>query len=166
MKTVGFLLSLAIGILLFCPDFALLYAGIIYCFLLSAIGTAIGVSTIAKHVSGTSIKHPRVGTKSILGTVVCEANFLSGIISCVLALNSANSVKTVQGQYILFCSSAFVGICSLYSSIATGTICAVVSLMDGRDEKLFFRLVVLEVIPASVGLIGFILGIVMNSKAN
>jgi len=152
--------------LLLLPTANLGYAGIVYCFLLSAWGASQGIWTIANYVSGTSIKHPRVGTKSILGTVVCEANFLSGIIFSVLNLNTlrGNPSLSPAGHYILFCSSVFVGLCSLFSSAATGLICAVISMMDGKDEMLFFKVVILEVIPASVGLIGFILGIVMASK--
>lgn len=148
------------------PTSNLGYAGIVYCFLLSAIGTSYGIWTIANYVSGTSIKHPRVGTKSILGTVVCEANFLSGIIFSVLNFNTLRSTQSFSdaGHYMLFSSAIFVGLCSLFSSMATGLICAVISMMDGKDEMLFFKVVILEVIPASVGLIGFILGIVMTSK--
>lgn len=155
-----------IATLLIVPPVYLGYFGIIYCFLLSAIGASQGIWTISNYVSGTSIKYPRVGTKAILGTVICEANFLSGIISCVLNFNTLNlgPPLTDGGYYVIFSSSVFVGLCSFFSSIATGLICAVISMMDGKDEQLFFKVVVLEVIPASVGLIGFILGIVMSSK--
>lgn len=143
------------------------YVGIILCFLLSALGTSTGVWTIANHVSGTSIKVPRVGTKSILGTVVCEANFLSGIIQCILSFNYIRSFEaiTAKDSYLFFCSNIFVGMCSYFSSVSTGMICAVISMVDGKDPNVFFKVVILEIIPASVGLIGFILGIVMNSKA-
>lgn len=158
-----FILGLTV---LFCPPFALTYVGIVYCFLLSSLGASLGIQTIAKHVSGTSIIYPHIGTKSILGTVVCEANFLTGIISCILCFNNVRNASLLSARvhYIYFCSSVFVGICSFVSSLSTGMICAVVSLMDGKDELLFFKIVVLEVMPASVGLVGFILGIIMNSK--
>ncbi|ELA41077.1 uncharacterized protein VICG_01870 [Vittaforma corneae ATCC 50505] len=153
--------------LLFIPPKNLGYAGIVYCFLLSSLGASQGIWTISNYVAGTSIKYPRVGTKSILGTVVCEANFLSGIILCVLNFNTLRYTSNLSNasHYILFCSSLFVGLCSFFSSIATGLICAVISMMDAKDELLFFKVVILEVIPASVGLIGFILGIVMSSKS-
>lgn len=142
------------------------YLGIVLCFLLSASGAAGGIWTISNYVSGTSIKAPRVGTKAIIGTVVCEANFLSGIISCILSYNSlrSNADFNNKSYFIFLCSNLIVGICSYFSSISTGMICAVISLMDGKDPTVFFKIVVLEIIPASVGLIGFILGIVMNSK--
>lgn len=143
------------------------YVGIVLCFILSSLGTAKGLWSISNYVSGTSIKSPRIGSKSILGTVVCEANFLSGIILCVLNFNLIRTAKLLSNgsNYMLYCSSVFVGICSYYSSIATGLICAVISMMDGKDEQLFFKVVVLEIMPASIGLIGFILGIVMSSKS-
>lgn len=161
------ILALITCSLLFLPRDILGYAGITYCFVLCSIGTAKGIWNISNYVSGASIKTPRVGTKAILGTVVCEANFLSGIILCVLMYNTMKRAEDVTAlmHYFYFCSGIFVGMCSYYSSVATGLICASISLMDSKDPSLFYKVVALEIIPASVGLIGFILGIVMNSKA-
>lgn len=148
------------------PEDILGYAGLVYCFLLCSLGTASGIWNIASYVSGTSIRAPGVGTKAILGTVVCEANFLSGIITCVLAYNTLKKEVPVPVHYFYFASSLFVGMCSYFSSVSTGLICAVISMVDGKDPNIFYKVVALEVIPASVGLIGFILGIVLNSKAD
>lgn len=152
-------------ILIYSPINVLGYVGIFLCFTLSALGTANGILNIANYVSGASIKSPRIGTKSILGTVVCEANFLTGIITCVMLNNTMNQNLTDKAHYIYFCSGLFVGICNYFSSVATGMLCAVISMMDAKDPTLFYKIVVLEIIPASVGLVGFIMGIVLNSKA-
>ncbi|KAL6120942.1 VHA-c''1 [Nucleospora cyclopteri] len=151
--------------LLFSPINVLGYIGIFLCFSLSALGTAKGILSIANYVSGASIKSPHVGTKSILGTVVCEANFLTGIITCVMLNNTMKLDLPAKAHYIYFCSGLFVGLCNYFSSVATGLICAVISMMDAKDPSIFYKIVVLEIIPASVGLVGFIMGIVMNSKA-
>lgn len=161
-----FIFSLVVSAILIAPQPILGYLGLIFCFLLSSLGAAKGIWSISSCVSGTSIKSPNVGLKSILGTVVCEANFLSGIITCVMAYGSLSKTSEVPAHILYFCSSLFVGMCSYYSSVSTGLICAVISMMDGKDPSIFYKVVVLEVIPASVGLIGFILGIVMNSKAD
>lgn len=151
--------------LLICIPINLLgYAGMILCFILSSIGTAEGIYLISKFVSGASIQSPEIGTKSVLGTVVCEANFLTGIIMCVMLNNSLSINTNSTSHYLYFSSGLFVGLCNYYSSIATGTVCAVLSMADAKDPTIFFKLVVLEVIPASVGLIGFIIGIVLNAK--
>ncbi|ORD94435.1 hypothetical protein ECANGB1_2792 [Enterospora canceri] len=155
----------AVATLLFSPVNVMGYVGIFLCFLLSALGTARGILSIATYVSGASIKAPRIGTKSILGTVVCEANFLTGIITCVMLNNTMSHKLPDKAHYIYFCSGLFVGICNYFSSVATGLLCAVISMMDARDPSLFYKIVVLEIIPASVGLVGFIMGIVLNSKA-
>lgn len=151
--------------LLFSPVNVLGYIGIFLCFALSALGTAKGILSIATYVSGASIKAPRIGTKSILGTVVCEANFLTGIITCVMLNNTMGTNLPARAHYIYFCSGLFVGLCNYFSSVATGMLCAVISMMDAKDPTIFYKIVVLEIIPASVGLIGFIMGIVLNSKA-
>ncbi|OQS55004.1 VHA-c''1 [Ecytonucleospora hepatopenaei] len=151
--------------LIYSPVNVLGYIGIFLCFLLSALGTAKGILSIANYVSGASIKSPRIGTKSILGTVVCEANFLTGIITCVMLNNTMHQKLPDKAHYIYFCSGLFVGMCNYFSSVATGLLCAVISMMDAKDPSLFYKIVVLEIIPASVGLIGFIMGIVLNSKA-
>lgn len=158
-------LSLAVISLIFSPVNILGYIGMFICFSLSAMGTAIGILNISKYVSGASIKAPHIGTKSILGTVVCEANFLTGIITCVMLNNSIDSTTTDRRHYLYFSSGLFVGICNYFSSVATGLICAVISMMDAKDPALFFKIVILEIIPASVGLIGFIIGLVLNSKS-
>ena len=38
-------------------------------------------------------------------------------------------------------------------------------MIDAKNSLLFYKIVVLEIIPASIGLIGFIIGIILNSKA-
>lgn len=157
-------IPLSLLTLVISPIYLLGYIGMVICFVLSALGTAEGIYMISKFVSGASIKVPAIGTKSVLGTVVCEANFLTGIIMCVM-LNSALHMDTpAKAHYLYFSSGLFVGLCNYYSSIATGMVCAVISMADAKHPFLFFKLVVLEIIPASVGLIGFIIGIVLNSK--
>lgn len=151
--------------LIFLSPNVLTYLGIIYCFILSSLGTAFGIWAISPYVSGTSIKHPNVGAKSILGAVVCETNFLSGIITCIMTYNRLKNDVSIAQNYIYYSSCIFVGACNYFSSISTGLICAVISMMDGKNPSVFYKTVVLEIIPASVGLIGFILGIIFNSKA-
>lgn len=159
-------LVLAALSLLLSPVNVLGYLGMFACFILSAMGTAEGILSISRYVSGASIKAPSVGTKSILGTVVCEANFLTGIITCVMLNSSIGESTGSRAHYTYFSSGLFVGLCNYYSSVATGHICAVISMMDARDPALFFKIVILEIIPASVGLLGFIMGIVLNSKSS
>lgn len=150
---------------LLAPSATIAYFGLVYCFLLGAVGTALGIWNISTYVSGTSIKSPNVGNKSILGTVICEANFLSAIITCILSYNIIKAQTSIIMNYFYYSSFIFVGICSYYSSIATSLICGVISMMDGLDPNIFYKVVALEIMPASIGLIGFILGILMNSKA-
>lgn len=165
-RVLGTVLALATASLLLSPVNILGYLGMVNCFVLSAMGTANGILIISKYVSGASIKAPHVGTKSILGTVVCEANFLTGIITCVMLSNSIKGNTVDKAHYIYFASGLFVGICNYFSSVATGLICAIISVMDAKDPSLFFKIVILEIIPASVGLLGFIMGIVLNSKSS
>lgn len=140
--------------------------GMVACFVFSALGTAEGIYSIAKFVSGTAIRAPRTGTKAVLGTVVCEANFLTGIIMCVMLMGAAQTGAPAlpKANYLYFSSGIMVGLCNYYSSVATGLVCSVVTMADAKDARLFFKLVVLEIIPASIGLLGFIIGIVLNSR--
>lgn len=157
---------IAVASLLLSPVNILGYLGMFICFFLSAMGTAKGILRIAQCVSGASIKEPSVGTKSILGTVVCEANFLTGIITCVMINSSISSNTADKAHYLYFSSGLLVGICNYFSSVATGLICAIISIMDAQNPSVFFKIVILEVIPASIGLLGFIMGIVLNSKSS
>lgn len=142
------------------------YWGIILCFVLCGVGTGKGMSSISKYVSGASIKVPRCATKSILGTVVCEANLLCGIIECIsIHAKIRNQPYSAPCHYIFFASGLLVGACSYFSSISTGIVCGLITMMDAKDPSLFFKLVILEIIPASIGIIGFVIGMFMIEKA-
>lgn len=157
---------IAIISLCFSPVNILGYLGMFICFFLSAVGTAKGILNISRYVSGAAIRVPSVATKSIIGTVVCEANFLTGIITCVMLNSSINSSTIPKAHYLYFSSGLFVGICNYFSSVTTGLICGVITMINAKDLNIFFKIVILEIIPASVGLLGFILGIVLNSKSS
>ena len=79
--------------------------------------------------------------------------------------NSIGIDSDPRVHYLYFCSGLFVGLCNYFSSVTTGIICGIISMIDARDPTLFYKLVILEIIPASIGLVGFIIGIVLNSKS-
>lgn len=136
------------------------------CLILGILGTVRGMSSIAKYVSGVCISTPRVSNKSIFGTVICEAGLIITILHCIGMSVTMNVMKnTIINNYMLLCSGMIVGSGFYFSSTAVGVICGVISLADAKNAELFFKLVVLEFIPASVGLLGFILGNIINEKA-
>jgi V-type H+-transporting ATPase 21kDa proteolipid subunit len=156
----------AFGLLNYCktrilPDAGPIYGyiGIVMCFSLCAWGSSKGILTISRYVSGTAIRTPRVTAKSILGTVICEANFMLGLIHCISMYFGIKKGASELTHCYMLSSGLIVGTCSYCSSIATGMVCGVITLMDAKDQTLFYKLVVLEIIPASIGVIGFVLGI-------
>ncbi|WUR03368.1 V-type proton ATPase 21 kDa proteolipid subunit [Vairimorpha necatrix] len=142
------------------------YLGVVMCLILGILGTVRGMSSIAKYVSGVCISTPRVSNKSIFGTVICEAGLILSILHCIIMCVTLNNMKdTLINNYLILCSGMIVGTGFYFSSTAVGIICGVISLADAKNAEIFFKLVVLEFIPASVGLLGFILGIILTTKA-
>ncbi|KAH9411310.1 hypothetical protein HK407_06g11410 [Ordospora pajunii] len=139
--------------------------GIVMCIALSSIGTAKGYQSIGRYMIGASIKTPRVGTRALLGIVICEANFFFCLVMSNLLLIRMNEVKSYGGQFILFTSGFIAGVCSYCSSLASGIICAIITMMDSKDPSLFYKLVFLEIIPAGIGILGLVLGLVLSDKA-
>lgn len=143
------------------------YLGIFLSFALSALGTAKGLSTISSSVAGGSILVPRIGSKSIIGTVFCEANFLYGIITGMMLyiqIPKENDAFFVEKGSIIFSCGLVVGACSYFSSISIGTVCGAISVMDAKDPTLFTKLVAMELISSSIGLMGLVIGFVMREK--
>ncbi|EJW02247.1 hypothetical protein EDEG_03317 [Edhazardia aedis USNM 41457] len=143
------------------------YLGMAFCFLLSAYGTIKGMKSIGNSVSGGSIIFPRIGSKSVFGTVFCEANFLGGVVICFLmhgVLPSENDSVMLEKSWLIFSACISVGICSYCSSVSTGVICSAICLMDAKDPALFMKLVAMELISSSIGILGLVLGFLLYEK--
>lgn len=143
----------------------LAHFGIIMCVALSSLGTARGYQAIGKYMIGSAVRTPRVGTRSILGIVICEANFFFCLVLSNLLLVKMKKTDSFGGQFILCASGFIVGTCSYCSSVASGIICAAITMMDAKDPSLFYKLVFLEVMPAGIGILGLVLGLVLSEKA-
>lgn len=139
--------------------------GIVMCIALSSLGTSKGYQAIGRYMIGASIKTPRVGTRALLGIVICEANFFFCLVMSNLLLTKMNDVQSYGGQFVLFAAGFIAGACSYCSSLASGIICATITMMDAKDPTLFYKLVFLEVIPAGIGILGLVLGLVLSDKA-
>jgi V-type H+-transporting ATPase proteolipid subunit len=139
--------------------------GIVLCIALSSVGTSRGYQAISRYMTGASIRTPRVGTRSILGIVICEANFFFCLVMSNLLLTKMQNIKTYGGQFVLLASGIVVGACSYCSSVSSGIICAAITMMDAKDSTLFYKLVFLEIIPAGIGILGLVLGLVLLEKA-
>lgn len=141
------------------------YFGIVMCIALSSVGTARGYQAIGRYMVGASVRAPRVGTRSLLGIVVCEANFFFCLVISNLLITKMRNVESYGGHFVLFASGLIVGACSYCSSVASGIICAVITMMDAKDPTLFYKLVFLEIMPAGIGILGLVLGLVLSEKA-
>jgi V-type H+-transporting ATPase 21kDa proteolipid subunit len=140
------------------------YTGIVMCLILGVLGTSRGMSSISRYVSGVCISTPRVSNKSLLGTVICEAGLICTILQCILLFIKIMTMRdTLMNNYLILCSGIMVGSGFYFSSTAVGIICGVISLVDAKNQEIFFKLVVLEFMPASVGLLGFVLGNIISN---
>lgn len=141
------------------------YCGIIMCLVMGVLGTSRGMSSISNYVSGICIETPRVGTKSLLGTAICEAGLIGTILHCIILFNKMRVMEpNYSNNWLVMCSGVIVGAAYLISNTAVGIICGAIGMVDAKNERMFFKVVIFEFLPASVGIIGLVAGIVLISK--
>ena len=170
-----FLNSPAIGVL-----------GVLNCFLLPTIGTVKGITSISTVVSGTAILIPTVWARSTIGTLVCEGNLVVGLIITMMLASSVDFEGTAGNQMLeitedfnfgeeilklnntknvgIFCLGTILGFCSYYSSISAGLLCSAITIVDGKDPKVFSKVAIFELLAGSYGIIGMTIVLAIKSK--
>ncbi|ELA47816.1 hypothetical protein VCUG_00658 [Vavraia culicis subsp. floridensis] len=151
---------------LFLNDALFAYLGSFLCFILNAIGTTKGMLAISRTCAGASIFNPKIGSKSLVGVIICEGNLLCGIVISYFIFNSIphDSKNLKDVSYILFGAGTITGAVGFASSFATGIICAAICVMDAKDPKLFSKLVFYEFLAGSLGVMGIGIGFIMKEK--
>lgn len=141
------------------------YAGILLSLTLGMIGTAKGMVNISSYVCGASIVTPRVATKSIFGIVICEAGMICTVIHVVQAVMTVKSMnQTYLNNYLMMLSCIITGASIYFSCVSVGIICGIITLMDAKDPHIFFKIIAMEIIPAGIGVLGFVCGAIFSSK--
>lgn len=153
---------------------ALGHAGVFFSIGANAVGAALGMSLIAQTTSGASIKKPKVGSKALLGIIVCEANIVFGVIQTII-LNTKMSelpssdtlhfspylAEIFHNSYVAFFSGLIAGLCGLASSIGTGIVSSASIMAIASDPAVFSKLVTLQLIVSGVGPFGLIMAIML-----
>lgn len=141
------------------------YSGILLALTLGMVGTAKGMISIASYVSGASLVTPRVATKAIFGIVICEAGMICTVLHVVQSAIKVISMKqTYLNNLLMVTSCIIVGSSIYFSCVSVGIICGVITIMDAKDPHIFFKIIVMEVIPAGIGVLGFVCGVIFSSK--
>lgn len=154
----------------------LAYVGVALSVGINGMGAAVGMTLISKSTAGASVKKPKVGSKGVLGIVVCEANVVFGVIHAIIlnanistymrtggsvvGVANTNTVNFVN-SYIIFFSGLTMGICGLISSIGTGMVCSASIIPLAKEPKLFSKIVTMQLIVSGVGPFGFIVSMMM-----
>ncbi|KAI5133678.1 V-type H+-transporting ATPase 21kDa proteolipid subunit [Nematocida ausubeli] len=140
--------------------------GILAPIVLNTIGSSIGVATISKSTSGGSVKSPALVMKSILGIVLCEANFIFSILSFFFLkeraleieakLGGANEIplEIVQASWCILASGLICGICGMVSSMGSSVVNSASSISIASNSKMFSKLISLQLIIGGVGIFG------------
>ncbi|EIJ87370.1 V-type H+-transporting ATPase 21kDa proteolipid subunit [Nematocida parisii] len=158
MKTVSYILEM----------FPLLPTpiGILSPIVLNTIGSSIGVATISKSTSGGSVKVPALVMKSILGIVLCEANFIFSILSFFflkeraieiedkLSNNPALLKETILASWSILASGLVCGVCGMVSSLGSSIVNSASSISIANNPKMFSKLISLQLIVGGVGIFG------------
>lgn len=144
-------------------------AGPTICIILGGAGSARGIVTISNTVAGTSIKATRRGSKNIIGYILCEACFIYALIMSLLLAYSIPESKTenyIGSLHVLLAAGAITGACSYYSAVATGTICAGITMMEAKDPTAFKKLFMMELLSSSISIFGFVVGFLLKDRVD
>lgn len=147
------------------PFFA--YLGSFLCFILNTIGTTKGMLSISRTCAGSSIFNPKIGSRSLVGVIICEGNLLCGIvisyfIFSAIPKNKSSNIEKIS--YILFGAGTITGAVGFASSLATGIICAAICVIDAKNPKIFSKLVFFEFLAGSLGVMGIVISFIMKEK--
>ncbi|KAG0438414.1 V-type proton ATPase subunit c''2 [Dictyocoela muelleri] len=162
------------------------YLGMVICFGMSTLGLAKGIGCISKSFAGTSILSPFISGKAFVGCIICESNMLYGFVMTILiyfATKSAPGSDTLADEIvssasfsgnsvgddllrdqIVLAAGIIVGMCSYFSSIAVGMICAALCVIDAKDRSVFLKMFLLEIFATSIGVLGLVSGINLLNK--
>lgn len=162
------------------------YFGMIICFGMSTLGLAKGIGCISKAFAGTSILSPFISGKAFVGCIICESNMLYGFVMTILIYfatmgtpensdmaGKSASISSLGGtevsddllrDQIVLAAGIIVGMCSYFSSIAVGMICAALCIIDAKDRSVFLKMFLLEIFATSIGVLGLVSGINLLNK--
>eukprot|EP01029_Cantina_marsupialis_P002014 TRINITY_DN1182_c0_g1_i2.p2 TRINITY_DN1182_c0_g1~~TRINITY_DN1182_c0_g1_i2.p2 ORF type:complete len:205 (+),score=57.81 TRINITY_DN1182_c0_g1_i2:69-617(+) len=160
--------------------FSIAFFGVCMGLSLCVIGAGWGIWTAGSSIVSGSIKAPRIRSKNLVSIIICEATAIYGIIIAIILMSKIKSFpddgqghisadfpmnKAYFAAYAVLAAGLGCGITNVAGGIAVGVAGSSTALAHAQDDRLFVRILIIEIFGGALGIFGLIVGFLCANVA-